>query len=37
MSDPRDELEPWTTAQVAKHYAVRPARVLAWVRRQIGK
>lgn len=32
MSDLRDEPPPWTTAQVAKHYAVRPSRVLAWVR-----
>lgn len=30
--DPRSEPAPWTTAEVARHYAVRPARVLAWVR-----
>lgn len=31
MSDPREEPEPWTAADVARHYAVRPAAVLGWV------
>lgn len=30
-SDPRDEPEAWTVADVAKHYVVRPAAVLGWV------